>query len=108
MGYAMWASVRDGILVGVRFDTTGVHEQDRVLNQLRDKFGQPTSFNREPMQNLLGMKFERYVAVWKGTQVYVEFNGVLDEIDYGLVSIETPAEHARRVRSLQESRPPKL
>jgi hypothetical protein len=108
IGYAMWARVRDRILVGVSFATTGAQGQDRVLSQLRDKFGEPTSFSREPMQNAFGMKIEGYLAVWVGPQVYVEFRGVESQIDHGLVIMETPEEHARRFGAIQALQPPKL
>ena len=108
LGYQMWADVRDGVLTRVEFGTGGAQDQDKVLGQLRAKFGTPASFSLEPMQNAFGMKFDGYLAVWDTAQVHVEFHDITNQSDRGSVVIETPAEHARFLRSLQAHQPSKL
>jgi hypothetical protein len=104
LGYSTSAHVRNGVLVGMSFSTAGVNDQESTLRKLREKFGEPSSLKQDPVQNGFGAKAVKYEAVWEAPNVHVEFYGVRDRLDHGVVEIETPAEHARWLRTFQQQR----
>lgn len=96
------ASVRDDLLVGVRFYTFGVHTQSLAFEQLKQKYGEPISFTRREVQSTNGTKIEAISAQWRSKTIVVVFEGVIDRIDLGLVTIET--EDFFKMRSLEVRR----
>lgn len=83
------ALVIDGLLESVFFSTAGFSTQDQVLVALRKKYGTPTKTSETKKQNALGAVFSSHFAVWKFANLTVEFRGTTDQIDDGLVNIDT-------------------
>jgi hypothetical protein len=99
IGYQLDASGNLALLV---IGTSGHASQERVLQALVTKYGQPSIRAAVPMQNAIGAKFDSIRATWSDGTLDVAFVGVGGSIDSGSVVIGTPAAHAERAARLQE------
>jgi hypothetical protein len=79
-----------GVVEGVEFPTAGISSQDVVLEQLRQKFGQPTSLRNVTVQNAMGAAFQSYDAEWQLPTLRVTFRGSVRSLDMGKVEMCTP------------------
>lgn len=79
-----------GVVEGIEFPTAGISSQDVVLDQLTQKFGQPSSMRRVPVQNAMGAAFQSYEAEWRLPTLRVTFRGSVRSLDMGKVEICTP------------------
>ncbi len=85
--------------------TTGIESQQDALQALVAKFGKPTHYNVERLQNRMGARFVGVRVTWARPDVHVYFDSTSDDLDNGLIDIETPAEDRRDAAS---QRPPSL
>lgn len=92
---------RNGLLMGVQFDTYGVQYQDAVFADLKSKYGKPSSVRKTTAQNGFGASFAILHASWKLAGITVTFDGADDEIDEGTVTVDTP--EAAKMRASWES-----
>lgn len=86
----------DGVLIGIHFLTPGAASQAEALDQLRQKFGEPTTLTKRMVQNAMGASFEAVSAGWVGPAVKVTFNGITNKLETGEVYIDLPAATALR------------
>jgi hypothetical protein len=92
----------EGKLMGIRFATYGVEDQDAVLAELKLKYGKPSSLRTSIAQNRFGATFKVLHASWKFPTLLVLFDGGVEgDLDTGSVTIDTPL--AARLRSTAES-----
>lgn len=82
--------VVDGILEGVGFNTSGVSNQEFVLEKLKEKYGEPTVYNPIKVQNRLGATFDSIEAIWKFDNLIIRFNSTENDLESGLVNIDSP------------------
>ena len=100
----------DGNVEGIGFNTLGVMSQQRDLQALVSKFGQPTTLKNLTMGNLMGATVQVVMAEWKTADgVQVSYNAAEDGFGKGLVSIDTVKglayEHAELMKLTQKSTP---
>jgi hypothetical protein len=109
-GTGISACVVDGTLESVSFSTAGMYDQDRVLAELKNKYGVPSTISETKMQNAMGAVFASHYAVWRFLNLSVSFRGTTARIDDGLVTIETKKGAEFRSASLRVLQPagPKL
>lgn len=103
-----FASVMDGGLVGFKFFTMGVRNQDLMLSRLTEKFGKPTTLTTERVQNIGGAAFDSITATWRGADLDVTFYGTVDKLDNGEVYIDTPQVTKLRTEHLRSRAGPKM
>ena len=96
------AYVQDEKLVGVRFFTFGIHSQEQTLSQLKQKYGEPLSTTQRKVQTAAGATFEAISAQWRTETVSVNFEGVIDRIDLGEVTVDTTEFFRRRRQEAQK------
>ena len=86
----------NGVLIGLHFLTPGVSAQETALEQLKQKYGEPTSLSTRTVQNAFGAKFEAISAVWELKGLRVSFEGVTGKIETGEVLVDLPDATALR------------
>ncbi len=96
------AIIIGGLVQGVVFNTHGYSSQEQDLVALVSKFGEPTTISRPEVQNRMGAKYEGIIASWALGLVQVTFNSLADDLDTGLVRVETDTAKAQRSSSLNE------
>lgn len=84
------AYIYRGVVEGIEFPTAGISSQDVVLDQLRQKFGQPTSLRSVTVQNAMGATFQSHEAEWRLPALRVTFRGSVRSLDMGKVEICAP------------------
>jgi hypothetical protein len=87
-GFAL-AKIMDGNLEGVSFNTMGIQSQERDLQLLIDKFGEPTVKNQQTVQNGYGAKFSAVRVSWEIDDLVVSYDSAPGSINSGLVHIES-------------------
>jgi hypothetical protein len=83
------AYVQGEALVGLRFFTFGIHSQDATLAQLKQKYGEPIALSRRAVQTAGGAAVEAVSAQWLSETIAVSFEGIVERIDLGEVTIDT-------------------
>ncbi|CAN5164386.1 MAG: hypothetical protein ACR2GW_12635 [Pyrinomonadaceae bacterium] len=96
------ALVIDSKLEGIGFNTLGITDDDSVLEKLKEKYGTPTAFIPNKVQNRMGASFEAFVASWVFPDLYVTFQSVTNKLDSGLVNIDTKKGKEHREQALKE------
>lgn len=79
-----------GNLVGVRFATNGISDQEFDLTVLTNKYGKPTSIVRNKVQNKMGAVFESIEASWNFSDLTVTLKGSNGELNFGEITVDTP------------------
>ena len=92
----------NGKVEGVGFNTMGVEFQQRDLQMLVAKFGQPTTIKTPTVSNILGVVTQVIVATWNVDGIQVYFNSAEDGLDKGLVNIDTPTGIAYKKAALEK------
>lgn len=82
-------SLVNGLVELVTIETPGHEAVAEVYASLISKYGKPTFKEEVEVQNLAGVKVKSVNATWKVDDVNVEFNGVLNKINFGKVRIYT-------------------
>lgn len=100
---AVLGIVLEGNLEGIGFDTTGVTGQTKVLNVLKQKYGEPTQFLPRKVQNRMGATYDVFDASWSLPELDILFQSVAGKIDSGLVVVDTKKGSEYRKQILQES-----
>ena len=104
------AQLVNGSVEGITLITYGKNWQDRIFDNLRQKYGSPSTNETTTEQNMMGAKFSNIVAEWKFTNLSVRFAGIMSDIYTGIVSASTPlgerADEAKRQE--QKDSEPKL
>jgi len=62
---------------------------DELLSLLRTKYGNPHTFTTSVIQNRMGAKFERYIAVWNVKECELLLVNRLDYVDKGSLIIKS-------------------
>jgi hypothetical protein len=88
-GYMMSVKVIGGAVQSITFLTNGIQSQNSVLEQLKAKYGTPTSVTPEEVQNRLGAKFGKLRARWELGDIFVTFQGFAQSLDTGSVTVST-------------------
>lgn len=101
-GYA-FATVIDGNLEGLSFNTLGIISQDRDLQLLVEKFGQPTKLARPQLQNAYGAQYLGILASWDLDES-ISFESAVS-VNSGTVIIDTPKGEAFRKATLARYAP---
>lgn len=97
MQAGLYVSSINGKTIAIQLGTTGAPGQEAAAQALVEKFGKPTRFAREPLQNKFGARFVGFTATWKrrdGSEVF--FDGLSDGLDWGHIEITTPEFRAAR------------
>ncbi|MFT3762681.1 MAG: hypothetical protein QM761_08735 [Pseudoxanthomonas sp.] len=104
------AQIVNGSVEGITLITYGKNWQDRIFDNLSQKYGTPTTNETTTEQNMMGAKFSNIVAEWKFTNLNVSFAGIMSDIHTGIVSATTPTgERADEVeRQEKKNSEPKL
>lgn len=102
--------VVNGRVEAVEMPTKGIKDQQAILELLTDKYGLPTFFKTDPRTNAMGAIFNIMSATWEFSDLKVIFLGAAGKIDFGVVSIRTPAGTAweEKRRKTKEAESPKL
>lgn len=93
-------TVIDGNLEGVSFNTMGIQAQERDLQLLVDKFGEPTAQDQPTVQNGYGAKLQSVRAQWDVGDVVVSYDSAGSAGNSGLVHIDTLKSAASRKAAL--------
>ena len=78
-------------VVGMLISTTGVESQNDAARALTAKFGKPTHFIIDRLQNRMGARFTGVRASWVRPDVVVYFDSTSDDLDNGEIDVQTPA-----------------
>lgn len=100
---SVYATIIDGKVQGIGFMTYGLSNQSVLLDQLRGKFGEPTTNKVVSKQNGYGAKFESIEAEWSlpgGAMLFFEGTGM--RTDYGTVSLRTPTAQQQYLDSMKK------
>lgn len=97
--------VLDGTIHRVWFWTRGLKFQQDDLARLIDKFGKPTKVDRKNLQNAFGASFESMSASWDLGDSVVSFESYTDDINTGMLVLETN-EGAEAYRARLNARKP--
>lgn len=85
------AQLVNGSVEGITLITYGKNWQDRIFENLSQKYGTPSANETTTEQNMMGAKFSSIVAEWKFTNLSVRFAGIMSDIYTGIISASTPA-----------------
>jgi hypothetical protein len=106
-GYDLRVSVINGNLERVVFSTLGAISQQRDMDALAEKFGQPKTTAKPIVQNVYGATSQAISAEWRIDDVVVLFDSTQNALGKGSVSIETDKSISARnayIESLHASR----
>jgi hypothetical protein len=93
----------DDQLEGLSFDTPGLEAKDRILGVLTEKYGAPTKFYKESLQNSFGARYESFFAEWDRPELYVVYTPAAGgDIKRGFIRIETQRARRQLVEKLRE------
>lgn len=84
------AVIVNGSVEKIALITYGNNWQDRIFENLSQKYGSPSMNETTTEQNMMGAKFTYIVAEWKFTNLSVSFAGIMSDIDTGFVFAVTP------------------
>lgn len=101
-GSDMMATVLDGKIEGVGFNTYGISSDDEALEKLSAKYGEPKSLIKNKVQNRMGASYDAFVAFWEFPDLFVTFESVATSLDSGLVNISTKKGKEYRDAALKE------
>lgn len=96
--------VVDGRIEGFTLATTGLESQDELFAQLKTKFGAPDVLDEGSAQNRMGATFKSITAMWNKPDVEVAFSGLGSRIDFGYISVASPAGVSFNRRKLEQLR----
>jgi hypothetical protein len=96
------ASIIDGTLEGISFNTLGIQSQERDLQMLTEKYGKPGSIDQPTMQNGYGAKFVAIRAQWNVDDIVVAFESAGGSSNSGIVHIDTLKGAADRKATLDK------
>jgi len=86
-GYAL-ATVIDGQLEAISFNTLGMVSQSRDVQLLIDKYGAPTKSDHPIMQNGFGAVYQTLNAEWRFDDIVVSYISAIDS-SHGLIRVQT-------------------
>ncbi len=92
----------DGNVEGLEFNTRGIMTQDGVIAALVEKFGKPTKFVNEKVQNKMGAVYDSIYSKWVKKNLTIEFYGTFLRLTDGRVYIDTDKAANLRKKWLQE------
>lgn len=109
IGGIVIATVIDGKLEWLSFNTAGINDAETVLTKLKEKYGEPTTFLPRTVKTRIGASFQVFDCDWTRENIYVFFQSVSGSLESGLVQIATKkgAEHHDAVikNLLKDKRP---
>jgi len=94
----------DGELSAVHFTTAGILNQDRDLQDLKAKFGQPSTITMREVKNKLGATLETFLATWQTSTLMITYDPAPHTLDEGVVRIETPKARELRERTIRDQK----
>ncbi len=77
---------------------------ERILAMLSEKYGKPTSFKPESIQNRMGATFENATAIWSMPNGKLRIEKYAERIDEGFVDIVSTEHFAEFTRRSAEKR----
>lgn len=83
------ALVISGRVEGLRVTTDGFVHQERLLEQLVQKFGEPRSQEDREVTAGSGGRFDAVRATWRTPNLHVLYSGMAGRIDEGIISVFT-------------------
>ncbi|PKH71821.1 hypothetical protein CXF96_16675 [Stenotrophomonas sp. Betaine-02u-21] len=101
---AVQVTVSGGRINAVHVSTDGFRHQGALFGQLKEKYGDPTSFETREMISGTGGKFDALSARWEKPNLHVTFSGLADQIDQGLISVYTDSGKAAAEARVQRGR----
>jgi hypothetical protein len=96
IAYSATATIIDGNLEGIAFNTLGIQSQERDLTALKEKYGEPTQIANDTVQNGYAAKFSPIRASWTLGDIVVALDGAQSQVNSGLIRIETVQSMAAR------------
>lgn len=100
---SVYATIIDGKVQAIGFNTYGLVSQQLVFDQLKGKFGTPDTNDIVTKQNGYGTKFDSIKAGWSlGDGVIASFEGTGLRTDYGIFSLSTETARAREAEHLKK------
>jgi len=100
---AVAATLIEGKLEGLSFNTFGVSTQDEDLDRLKTKYGEPGDTKPLKVQNRFGASFNSVIAIWTLANLHVSFASAVTTLDEGLVIVDTDKGSERRSKALKEA-----
>ena len=82
--------VAKGVIEAIHIHTWGIEAQSTALDALRKKYGPPTRSHSEKMKGLRS-RFPVQYAEWDAKDYAVRFVGVVNSVDWGRITLGTPA-----------------
>ena len=92
----------DGKLEGLRFDTLSYGNTEGIIDELRKKFGPPTSVTHITATPN-GVPIPAIDAEWQLPNLYVSYINIKNSVEYGFLEIRTPTMQ-RLEKALDKSR----
>lgn len=89
------ASIVDGSVEGLTVLTDGFVHAQQLFEQLKQKLGEPTVQDVVQVTSGVGATFSSPRAVWELPNAYVKYNGIIGEVNSGLILVYTYAEKER-------------
>ncbi len=101
----VFASVVDGKVAGLTVTTDGFAHAQEIFEQLKLKLGKPTTEDTAQVISGVGAKFTSPRASWDLPGVQVQFNGIVNAVNTGIITVRTTAEKNReQARRLQDAK----
>lgn len=101
-GASISGLIIDGKLEGIGFNTAGVRTAKMVLEKLKEKYGEPDVFLPRTVTNRMGAAFDTFSAGWTLPELVILYQGILGDLDTGLVNIDTKKGSDHRSKKLRE------
>ena len=101
----VFASVVGGKVEGLTVTTDGFAHAQEIFEQLKLKLGMPTTEDTAQVVSGVGAKFTSPRASWDLPGVQVQFNGIVNAVNTGIITVRTTAEKNReQTRRLQDAK----
>ncbi len=96
------AVVVNGVVEGLSISTDGFVHAQELFEQLKQKLGKPSQQDSVQVVSGVGAKFVSPRAVWQLPGVYVQFNGIVGDVNTGIILVYTDAGKAREAARQQQ------
>lgn len=97
----------DGRLEAMTVKTHGRH-QATISAMLHEKYGAPASSTETPIQNAMGASFASVTLTWSLPHLTVRYQGLYDQIDTGMIFLDTPKALAHRAAEAEADKASRL
>lgn len=93
--------VMNGLIEAIHVHTWGIEAQSTALDALKKKYGPPVRSHSEKMKGLRS-RFPVQYAEWDARDYAVRFEGVINSVDWGRITLGTPKYFQSRQKAMPQ------